>query len=75
MKKPKDISVKFARLILEKRTGLGLSHEQLAVKAGLDRSTVSLYESGKRVPSITSAMRIAAALDMRLSDMIAELEG
>ena len=75
MTKPEDMAQRLAALIRERRADKGLSHEQLAVKAGLDRSTISLYESGKRVPTITSAMRIATALDMRLSEMIAELEG
>ncbi len=74
MTEHEEISRWIGESIRSRRVELGLSHEQLAVKAGLDRSTVSLYESGKRVPTIPSALRVAAALDVRLSDMIAELE-
>jgi len=52
----------------------GLSHEALAVAAGIDRSTVSLIESGKRTPSLTTAERLATALGEKLSDLIAEAE-
>lgn len=74
MRKFEDISGRLAALIREIRVEKGLSHEQLAVKAGLDRSTISLYESGKRVPTISSAARIAAALDMRLYEMLERVE-
>ena len=68
------MAARLTNLITAKRTEAGFSHEQLAVKAGLDRSTISLYESGKRVPTITSAFRIAQALNIPLSDMILEVE-
>ena len=74
MTEHEEISRWIGERIRNRRVELGLSHEQLAVKAGLNRSTISLYESGNRVPTITSALRVAAALDVRLSDMIAELE-
>lgn len=74
MHDPEKIAQNLATLIREKRTALGLSHEELAVRAGLDRSTVSLYESGKRVATISSAVRIANALEIRLSDLLKQAE-
>jgi len=72
---PEDMAARLAAVLKAKRTDAGFSHEQLAVKAGLDRSTISLYESGKRVPTITSALRIAQALNMPLSDMFQKSRG
>jgi len=67
-------SSRFAELIKNKRQATGLSHEALAVAAGIDRSTVSLIESGKRTPSLTTAERLATALGEKLSDLIAEAD-
>ncbi len=66
--------IRLAALIREKRQDAGLSHEALSVSAGVDRSTISLIESGKRVPTISTAERIAVALGVRLSELIAEAE-
>jgi transcriptional regulator with XRE-family HTH domain len=74
MLNPDELSRSFAEVIKVKRLESGLSHEQLAVKSGLDRSTISLYESGKRVPTLSSAQRIANALGLRLSKMISLAE-
>jgi len=75
MSESEDIVRKFAVLVRERRLEKGLSHERLAVLAGLDRSSISLYEAGKRVPTLTSAMRIARALGMKLSELVVEIEG
>lgn len=75
MHDPEELAQRFCQLVKEKRIASGLSHEELAVRAGLDRSTISLYESSKRVPTLNSAARIARALDIRLSSLIADAEG
>jgi len=74
MQSPENLASRVGNLIKEKRTELGLSHEQLAVRAGLDRSSISLYESNKRVPTISSAARVAMALEIKLSDLIRQAE-
>lgn len=75
MQNPDDLAQRFCRLVKEKRKEIGISHEELAVRSGLDRSTISLYEAGKRVPTLSSAARIAKALGVSLSDMVVEAEG
>ena len=47
-----------------------LSHEALAQKTGLNRSTISLIESKKRTPTILTCFRIARALDIALDSLI-----
>lgn len=74
MYEPEELAQRFNELVKQKRTDMGLSHEELAVRAGLNRSTISLYEAGKRVPSLSSAARIAQALEIQFSDMIREAE-
>ena len=43
---------------------------QLAEKCGLHRSTISLVESKKRMPSILVCLKIAKALDKNIKSMI-----
>lgn len=48
----------------------GLSHEKLAAKAGLHRSTISLIESRKRQPTLLNCIKIARALDIELGKFL-----
>jgi transcriptional regulator with XRE-family HTH domain len=54
----------------EARTSLGLSQEQLAQKADLDRTYVSGIERGERNPSLTNLLRLADALDTTLAALM-----
>jgi DNA-binding XRE family transcriptional regulator len=56
----------FERIRKEKE----LSHDKLASIAGLNRSTISLLESKKRVPTILTCLKIADALEVSLADLI-----
>lgn len=48
-----------------------LSQEELALRAGLDRTYVSGIERGRRNPSLKSMQRIAAELDAALDEVFA----
>lgn len=54
----------------EIRKQKGLSHEVLAKKAGVHRSTISLLESKKRVPTILTCFKIAEALEVDIAALI-----
>ena len=56
------------------RTRRGLSQEDLAFHAGLHRTYISLIERARKSPTIDCLIRIAAALDMRASDLLANAE-
>ncbi len=51
-----------------------LSHENLAQKAKLHRSAISLIESRKRQPTLLTCLKIAYALDINLSDVLTKSE-
>ncbi|WP_336509796.1 helix-turn-helix transcriptional regulator [Stutzerimonas stutzeri] len=50
-----------------------LSQEKLAFEAGLDRTTISLLELGKRSPTLDTIMTLCAVLDIQLVDMAVEM--
>ena len=47
---------------------------RLAKLTGLHESSIGLVEKGERVPTIETLLRIALALEIRLSDVIRECE-
>ncbi len=59
------------RLLRSKR---GLSQEELAFRAGLHRTYISLVERAKKSPTIDSLTRISAAMDVRTSELLASAE-
>ena len=72
----KDAEERVKRLLEkfeEVRKQQGLSHEKLAEKAGLHRSTVGLLENKKRIPTILTCFKIADALDVSLVSIIKEV--
>lgn len=70
MASAEKIASRFAGLLKAKRLEKGYSHEVLAEKAGLNRSTISLYESEQRNPTLASALRLSEALGTPLSDIL-----
>ncbi|OAI44278.1 XRE family transcriptional regulator [Rhizomicrobium sp. SCGC AG-212-E05] len=52
----------FAKNLRARRTELGLSQEELADKAGLDRTYISSLERGKYAASIDAVDMLAKAL-------------
>jgi len=67
-------SARFGEVVREVRTRRGLSQEKLAELANLDRTFVSMIERGKRRPTLETAKRLAGALNIPLSAMIASAE-
>ena len=56
--------------IRELRQEKGLSQEGLALAAGLDRSYVGGVERGKRNIAVVNLKKVAAALDIPLSELV-----
>lgn len=55
----------------ERRRILGISQEQLAERANLSVNYISKIEIGLKIPSLSTTIRIAKALEMEVSDIFA----
>ena len=64
----------FGRVLRSLRKERGLSQEGLALEADLQRNYVSLIERGVNQPTITTIFKLALALKIRPSEMIARVE-
>jgi transcriptional regulator with XRE-family HTH domain len=64
----------FSMVLRQLREERGFSQEQLAERADLNRSYLGEVERGRAVPSIVTVSKLAGALDIRLSSMIARCE-
>ena len=56
------------------RKDAGLSQEELASRAGLHRTYISLLERGLRSPTVDVLLRLCAAMGVSASKIIARLE-
>ena len=54
-------SLQAASLLLEARTAAGLTQTELAQRAGVTQSVISVYEAGRRQPSVTTLAALIAA--------------
>lgn len=70
----KHTADKVAERLMALRLEHKLSHEKLGKKAGVHWTTIGMIERGKRVPSIVTAMKICHALDIRLADLLEDIE-
>ncbi len=55
------------------RANRGITQEELALRAGIDRSHVGLLEKGRRSPSLEVALSIAWAMDIPLARLLASV--
>jgi len=63
-----DIKVLVGKRVRELRNRIGISQEELADKACLDRTYITSVECGKRNISIVNIERIAIALGVTLAE-------
>ncbi len=53
----------------------GISQEELAHRAGLDRTYIGGVERGERNPTILSSLKISAALGVSLGELVEGVKG
>ena len=69
-----DPTVAFGRVLRSLRQEAGLTQEQLALAANVERNFVSLIERGINQPSIRIVFRLADALEVSASTLILQVE-
>ncbi len=68
------VSSAFGRVLREQREARGLSQEATAEKADVDRTFISQLERGIRRATLTTLCKLAGALDVPPSTLIARVE-
>lgn len=74
MAQPVPEYVALGRAVRQIRSERGLSQENLALDAGLDRTYVSGVERGRRNPSYGSLLKLALALEVKVSVIVSTAE-
>ena len=64
----------FGLALRQLREEKGVSQEQFAFEAGLDRSYMSMVERGLRSPTMRTVLRFAETLGVRPSEIVLRME-
>lgn len=64
----------FGEVLRSFRTARDISQEELAFRAGVDRTFISRLERGIRQPTITTLIGLAAAMEITAGELVAETE-
>ena len=73
-KTPEEITSDLIDQFIVLRKEHGLSHEQLAKKAGLSRAAISFIENDKRTPTILTCLKICEALEINMHELLEAIE-
>ncbi|MDQ8022081.1 MAG: helix-turn-helix transcriptional regulator [Moraxellaceae bacterium] len=65
---------RFGRVVRQSREAQGWSQEQLAERADLNRSYIGEIERGDAMPSLATLAKLATALGVTLSALMARYE-
>lgn len=68
------VLVALGAAIRRSRLAQGISQEELAHRSSIDRSYMSSIERGGQNPGVMSVVRIARAMDMTMTELMAEAE-
>lgn len=60
--------------IADMRTKKGVSQEVLSGLAGIGRTHLSAIERGQRKPTLETLYKLACALDVKMSEIVKEIE-
>ena len=66
--------VALGHVIRDLRTSAGLSQEELSLKSGVHRNYIGGVERAERRPTVMTVSRLADALGVRASDVLAAAE-
>jgi len=69
-----DPAIAFGQVLRRLRKEAGLTQEQLALDAGVERNFVSLIERGNNQPTIRIVFKLADSLQIQPSKMLRQVE-
>jgi transcriptional regulator with XRE-family HTH domain len=69
-----ELEQAFGEVLREQRRSIGMSQEELALEAGIERNYVSLLERGLNSPSLRMLFKLCAALQTKPSAMLVDVE-
>ena len=69
-----NIAAAFGRALKQERTRIGLSQEELAFRANVDRTFVSRAERGERQPALATVFLLARALKISPGALVTAAE-
>ena len=64
----------FGLVLRSLRLTAGMSQEKLALESGVQRNFISLIETGQNQPTIGTVFRLANALQIKPSELVAATE-
>jgi transcriptional regulator with XRE-family HTH domain len=67
-------SILLGEVLRTARKAAGISQEELAFEAKLDRTYISQLENGHKSPTVDSLFRICPVLGVAVSDLIVQVE-
>jgi transcriptional regulator with XRE-family HTH domain len=65
-----DIAVRFGDNLTRARKRVGLSQDELGIRASLHRTEVSQLERGLRVPRIDTLVKLLSSLDVPAEELL-----
>ncbi len=68
------LELPFGPALRRVRLAAGMSQEQLGLESGVQRNFISLIETGQNQPTISTIVKLAGALGMKASELVAEAE-
>jgi transcriptional regulator with XRE-family HTH domain len=69
-----DAATAFGKVLRRLRKAAGLTQEQLGLEADLRRTYVSILELGQQQPTLTTILKLAAALGQSAGEMVRLVE-
>ncbi len=61
-------------VLQQMRLKVGMTQEELALKAKVDRTYISMLEHNKKSPTLDMLFRLCAAMDIKASTVISKVE-
>ena len=69
-----DVGTVFGTILKRRRMQANVSQEELAFRAGVDRTYISRLERGIRQPTITTLIGLGVALGIPAAELVSETE-